>query len=455
MPGDFGSPHWYDLEAFTDLVGSYADLDTLSLGEFIGRFAGLRGTAKAKAVRAAAGVTTFARLREHPEKVAVMLAAMKDKAKAPPPSTLGAIGSEHLESTLDAVYGVTAGTFRYKKKELVADGIPWLIEAAVAETAVSGDVQVLLNHSPVIDDPLAWARLASEGYGLYPLSGAGVWGLLSAAGVKDSDELHYAAVVHLICPVPKFKDPGKTTLDTPAQVNTALADLLSLITKPIQEAQKKSRRQRRAEINREIRRARELDTVGSMTSRDAVFQVMAQAFAKASGPRHLPVPARSLFYQVRPLAQQLTEKPLTDDYFSKLLVEYQQEHGPLVGLTYEPRGTLHEPHTGKSIPLGTTAVANYTPPDYLYDKVMLVEKVGLQPVLAAARLGERYDMGIMPTNGYTPQAARDIAALLHHSRGSLGSRSMTPTPTATTSPGPSVRQPNGCPTTTSTRSTSA
>jgi len=51
MPGDFGSPHWYDLDAFTDLVMSYADLDTLSLGEFIGRFTGLKGTAKAKAAR--------------------------------------------------------------------------------------------------------------------------------------------------------------------------------------------------------------------------------------------------------------------------------------------------------------------------------------------------------------------------------------------------------------------
>ena len=72
-----------------------------------------------------------------------------------------------------------------------------------------------------------------------------------------------------------------------------------------------------------------------------------------------------LFYQVRPLAQQLTGKLLTDKYFQKLLVDYQQEHGALVGLIYEPRGTMHEPHSGESIQLGTTQVANYAAPVHL------------------------------------------------------------------------------------------
>ena len=75
--------------------------------------------------------------------------------------------------------------------------------------------------------------------------------------------------------------------------------------------------------------------------------------------------------------------------------------------------TTHEPHSGKSIQLGTTQVANYAAPVHLYDKVLLVEKVGLLPVLLAARLGERYDLAIMATNGYSPEAARVLAAQLH------------------------------------------
>ena len=91
----------------------------------------------------------------------------------------------------------------------------------------------------------------------------------------------------------------------------------------------------------------------------------------------------------------------------------RKEYGALVGLIYEPRGTMHEPHSGKSIQLGTTQVANYAAPVHLYDKVLLVEKVGLLPVLLAARLGERYDLAIMATNGYSPEAARVLAAQLH------------------------------------------
>jgi len=150
-----------------------------------------------------------------------------------------------------------------------------------------------------------------------------------------------------------------------------------------------------------------------MSIKGAVFQVIAEAFAKASGPSHLLVPARSLFYQVRPLAQELTAGKLTDSYFQPLLVEYQQVHGPLAGLIYEPRGTMHEPHSGTSIQLGTTAVADYIAPRYLYDKVLLIEKVGLLPVLLDARLGERYDLAIMATNGYSPEASRVLAAQLH------------------------------------------
>jgi hypothetical protein len=62
---------------------------------------------------------------------------------------------------------------------------------------------------------------------------------------------------------------------------------------------------------------------------------------------------------------------------------------PLV--EYEPRGILYEPHDGKKVHLGTRSVAEYSFPNYLYSKILYIEKQGrvgiLQAALEAAPIG--------------------------------------------------------------------
>jgi hypothetical protein len=77
-------------------------------------------------------------------------------------------------------------------------------------------------------------------------------------------------------------------------------------------------------------------------------------------------------------------------YFSQgLLTEYQEEHGVITGMWTDPRGHLHEPHTGNSVALGTREIAAYQFPEYTFDKILYVEKEGELPKLQAAKLGER------------------------------------------------------------------
>ena len=147
------------------------------------------------------------------------------------------------------------------------------------------------------------------------------------------------------------------------------------------------------------------------TIKEAVFEVLPKAVAAASGNGKYTVPGRTLFYQVRPLIQEIVPDELNYNYFSQtLLRQYQDEFGPLEGLTRDPRGVLHEPHTGKTVPLGTVAVGSYEFPSYVFDKILYVEKEGLMPVLEGAQLAERYDLAIAAGKGHPTEAVRELFA---------------------------------------------
>src|SRR5260370_35771619 len=92
-------------------------------------------------------------------------------------------------------------------------------------------------------------------------------------------------------------------------------------------------------------------------------------------------------------------------YFSPTRgVEYEPGHGPARGHYRDPRGELYEPHTGNTVRLGTREVAAYQLPDYVFDKILYVEKEGFAPIFEAARLAERYDPAISGGKGQPVEA---------------------------------------------------
>jgi hypothetical protein len=168
--------------------------------------------------------------------------------------------------------------------------------------------------------------------------------------------------------------------------------------------EKKRRERNRAQVQRYRSRAESEPSL-----RYAVFSVLPKAMAQASGNGAYVVPTRTLYYKVRPLAQDYTSRKLEYDYFSQnLLVSYQEDYGPLAGLVREARGSLHEPHTGKTVPLGTLEVAGYDLPEYVFNKILYVEKEGLDPIWQTARLAERYDLAIASGKGQPVEAVRDL-----------------------------------------------
>ena len=146
-----------------------------------------------------------------------------------------------------------------------------------------------------------------------------------------------------------------------------------------------------------------------VSQKEIVFSIMPRAIRNAGAN----FSARDLYYAARPLCYTHREweydKRLEYGYFSQtLLTEYQEWHGTIDGLWRDPRGSLHEPHTARSVALGTREVASYEFPEYTFDKILYVEKEGEWPKLQAARLAERYDMAIASAKGYPVEAVREL-----------------------------------------------
>lgn len=414
QPSDPTSPHWYDIPTLASLVdaeiahGRTIGTEGKLLREFVREFRGLTGTAKAKQVCAA--LPHVKRVSDLNGNVADLLEALQSASKPPKPAVLGAIGEESLHTCIDRWHGVRRHWYR---KEAILDGdIPIIVESFIAETDAAGGLTMAVNYSPTFSDPLADHLLDADN-----AFGRGVAGLLGACSVMaprwhTADIPTYTAFVHIISPSLTFLDRGKSRLDpSPGLVTAATAAIWKTAKTAWTEREQLRKdaaaftRQREADDRARAR------ATPRIRVKDAAFAVMEQAWEQATGHGEMPASARTLFYQARPLVQQLADRPLRDSYFTQtLLPEYERTIRKLPGVYYEPRGTLYEPHTGTEVPLGTQEVDRYRLPSWTYDKILYIEKQGLWPVFKQAQLAERYDMAVIAGNGFASVAARTLLA---------------------------------------------
>jgi hypothetical protein len=171
--------------------------------------------------------------------------------------------------------------------------------------------------------------------------------------------------------------------------------------------------------------------------KEAAYQVIEQAYMRASANNTLPANARQIMYQARPLIQKLTDKMWKNDaYFTQtLLPDFIRENPSKTALwdvVYDDRGHVEEPHTGLRIGLGTLEVRHYieswhteTPdlkidplglgvktegPGNRYKFGLFIEKEGFNELLNRAQIATKYDIAIMSTKGMSVTASRDLVA---------------------------------------------
>ena len=181
---------------------------------------------------------------------------------------------------------------------------------------------------------------------------------------------------------------------------TAARSVTEAVTKDWAKQRKAEERNRNAILNRRDR----LISYRSMYLKEAAEEVMETAYLAASDNGKLPVKARQIMYAARPEILELTGKDHLDDaYFTQtLLPDYMEAHDCSDwDVVWDARGTFTEPHTDRSVPIGTLEVRQYlgerpefssevdiaevllfdtTGPENRYRTVLFIEKEGFWPL---------------------------------------------------------------------------
>jgi hypothetical protein len=284
--------------------------------------------------------------------------------------------------------------------------IPFVIEAwAVCSRGEmrgqgKAEIALWLNRSP------NFAEIAGAIYGgaLF-LKGCGIHQRVGDVGAGS-----YSIIVSIIIPVVELAGDGKTP---------ALSPFRGTIIETVAKAAKAAHRAM-------------VRPPAAKSIKQAAWAAMKQAYAQASDDGSLPANARQIMYAARPKILALTgADKLGDAYFTQTLLPDYIANNPEQcndwDVVFDARGHFVEPHTGRSIPIGTLAVRQYlgdrsrpgpaatltadalyptSGPQNRFRNILFVEKEGFDPLLQEARIAERYDLAVMSTKGMSVVAAR-------------------------------------------------
>jgi hypothetical protein len=325
-----------------------------------------------------------------------LLRAFKEKIAPVQPHELGGLGADaYWDAEYHRFTGVTRGS-----------AIPYVTEAwaKCSRSEQRGDgsltVRLLLNRT----------QSASEINGFSSPNGITIRG----GGVHrwvEGKTGHYDVVLSVIAPCIELASDGK---------EPALAPFGEGIAAVIEKAAAKAHRAMAKPPN-------------SMEIPEAAEECMVDAYRIASANGTLPANARQIMYAARPIILRLTRRDkLDDNYFTQtILPNYIDKHPEAQewDVVYDDRGRFIEPHTGRSVGLGTIAVREYlgerqaplvaasidpgsmaatTGPENRYENVLFVEKEGFNALLAQAMIAERFDLGIASTKGMSVTALRRL-----------------------------------------------
>ncbi len=328
-------------------------------------------------------------------------------------SRLGLIG-RGLHERLEQLGELRDGSTTYAQGLIDDPHRPFVVEgwfAARADASARRTLLVGINNSPVREVPSHWI-----------LHG------LQAQLVESADPV--VVVLHLSCPGFEYVDRGKTRIDFSAEQELAIGKVIESICKPWRKVKARMRRDERA-TERELEK---LSKKARVSTKEAAWAVMEQAYLKASGDGAYPADARQVYYAARGPIQEMTNEQLGSQYFTQtLLPDFQAENAELTAnwdVTYNDRGNLIEPHTRHRVPIGTVAVRNYVNswrnphigkvqaavpiaistggPAGRYSAALFIEKEGFNALFAKAQTAELFDVAIFSTKGMSTTAARQL-----------------------------------------------
>jgi hypothetical protein len=215
------------------------------------------------------------------------------------------------------------------------------------------------------------------------------------------------------------------------------------VTRRWTDAMKRAYRSHRADAraDEELRRQ---ERAQYPSIKQAAYQLMRDAYLRASGQGQYVAHARQIMYAARRqilamIHPDKAAKGLDDQYFTQTLVpDYMNEHPEETAgwdVVFDDRGHFREPHlqSGREriIGLGTLAVRQYiaswqgtvsetidhiflpfdlqtSGPAHRYQAVLFIEKEGFDELIQQAQIAERFDIAPMSTKGMSNTAARRL-----------------------------------------------
>ena len=202
LPTNPTPAHWYTADEFARLIHRIAaQAPDQPVGSLIQEF---KGTSRNwRTIQKAVSAKTVAQLADSATEISALHSALLTTNPAPKPEVLGRVGPDHFRQRLDDRFKIIGDRFWYKHQWGIADGMPYLIEVAIAETEHPSDVFYGLNYSVPFSDPLSTTALVYDGQ--ERLENHGLTAFLKDAGVFNGTRygrtINTAAAIHLVMPL--------------------------------------------------------------------------------------------------------------------------------------------------------------------------------------------------------------------------------------------------------------
>ena len=371
------SPFWYDADAFFELLQAAGDRPARDL------VADLDGCSGAKAGKIAAdflGRSCESLSREEAE---ALLAAARALAKPVKASRLGQVGP--ADAMPDA-YAKVEGRFVLEAARGTLDAdLPFIVETWVAVDDQAGenpDILVAVNKTPITADVAGRVEK-----GRLALFGAGLTHYVAKVGRAKVRRV----VVNVMTPYIPITSDGKAP---------DLKPMIDQVGEAIETATRRAKRGRHALAPRR------------QSQKEIVFANLDAGRRKASQDGRYRFSQRQLFYALRPVLIEATGQEPDYDTFTRILTDWENDFGDIVGMYRDARGTLYHPHISEDIPLGTLKVEQYTRPAWTFNKILYIEKEGFFGILKAEQWPERHDCALLTSKGQATRAVKDLLDLL-------------------------------------------
>jgi hypothetical protein len=366
------SPYWYDLGTFFELARAASDYSVRGL---LALFDGCSGRRAGEIAGDLLGRNAPSLSRAE---AAELLTRARAATKPVNPRRLGYVGRRRADG-----YGRVLEVFEFRAGAFPYAEVPYVIEAWARPLVDSDALCVLVNGTPVAANMIAYRKGAAAEVLLYG-SGLQVGAKLGRRSV--------AITVNITAPYMPLLSDGK-------------APNLEEFEDEIKEVAEKAAAA--------MARKNPVQKGKRLTIKQVVIDNLEDAIATASGGGQHRYSVRQLFYQVRPKLLDLGFAEPNYSTFSDIITDIEAKQGEdLPGIYRDIRGTLYHPHLHKEIPVGTLSVEQYERPEWMFNKVLYVEKGGFFRVLQDVRWPELNDCALLTSQGFATRAVRDLMDLL-------------------------------------------